>query len=59
MDPFEQGGGRLGQACLGLPAAQRSAVRQDVLRRLDAIASGPSITLDVEAFVASGAAPAR
>jgi ubiquinone/menaquinone biosynthesis C-methylase UbiE len=49
--PFEQGGGSTGQAYLGLPDADRRAVREELRRSLDI---GEPIAIEVEMRFASG-----
>jgi len=51
FEPFAQGGGSTGQAYLGLPAADRRAVREELRRSLDI--AGP-IAIEVEMRFASG-----
>jgi len=53
-EPIEAGGGRLGQAYLSLPPAQRHAVRQDVLGRLPVHASNEPFTLNHHAWLVVG-----
>jgi len=57
LGPFEQGGGRLGQAYLHLPSDERTAVRQSVINRLAEFATtNEELNMDVEAYIASGVA---
>ena len=55
-EPIEAGGGRLGQAYLGLPAPSRIEVRQRVLDRLPKLSTSGAFTLDLQAWVAVGTA---
>jgi hypothetical protein len=54
--PYEEGGGRLGQAFLRLPPEGGNAVRREVTAELGAFAKGDRLEMDVEAYVASGIA---
>ena len=56
LEPYEHGGGRLGQAYLQLAPDVRAAVRQNVLTHLTAFTHGDHILMDVNAVLASGAA---
>ncbi len=52
--PVEAGGGRLGQAYLGLPTRTRTAVRRQVQERLTPLTSDGQIVMDIEAYLALG-----
>jgi ubiquinone/menaquinone biosynthesis C-methylase UbiE len=52
FEPFEQGGGSSGQAYVGLPTADRQAVREEVRRSLGD--TGGPISIEVELRFASG-----
>jgi ubiquinone/menaquinone biosynthesis C-methylase UbiE len=52
FEPFEQGGGSSGQAYVGLPTADRRAVREEVRRSLGD--TGGPISIEVELRFASG-----
>jgi SAM-dependent methyltransferase len=54
--PYEQGGGRLGQAYLSLPLAVRGDVQRDVKLRLADFALDAPITMTLEAYLATAAA---
>ena len=56
MDPYEQGGGRLGQAYLQLPPDIRVSVRQAVFEQLQSFRKHEGIAMEIVAYVASGAA---
>jgi ubiquinone/menaquinone biosynthesis C-methylase UbiE len=56
LEPYEQGGGRLGQAYRQLPQDARAAVREKVLRQLARFAQGDRITMEIEAYLACGVA---
>ena len=56
LDPYEQGGGRLGQAYLQLPPVARATVRQTALSRLADYTQGNGITMELDAYLASGIA---
>ena len=56
LDPYERGGGRLGQAYLQLTPQARAAVRQNVLRDLAGFQEGTQVTMEIVAYVASGVA---
>lgn len=56
LEPFEQGGGRLGQVYLALPSAKRAAVRQSVVSRLAEFEINKELSMEVEAYLASGVA---
>jgi hypothetical protein len=56
MDPYEQGGGRLGQAYLQLPPDIRVSVRQAVFEQLESFRKHEGIAMEVIAYVASGTA---
>jgi hypothetical protein len=56
LDPYEQGGGRLGQAYLQLPPVARATVRQNALSRLADYTQGNGITMELDAYLASGIA---
>jgi len=53
-DPVEAGGGRLGQAYLSLPMAQRSVVRQRVQGWLSQHTQGDAIETPLDAYLAIG-----
>ena len=55
-EPIEAGGGRLGQAYLGLKPEQRAAVRQRVLHRLPQAAGSDAFSLTHKAWVVVGTA---
>ena len=54
--PYEQGGGRLGQAYLSLPLAVRGDVQRDVNRQLADFTLDAPITMTLEAYLATAAA---
>jgi ubiquinone/menaquinone biosynthesis C-methylase UbiE len=54
--PYEQGGGRLGQAYLSLSPDAQATVRRQVSTRLNAFVVDGRITLPLEAFVGIGSA---
>lgn len=53
-EPIEAGGGRLGQAYLGLPAEAREAVRREVLERLPVRTPAEPFSLEHRAWVVIG-----
>jgi ubiquinone/menaquinone biosynthesis C-methylase UbiE len=55
-EPYEQGGGRLGQAYLNLSHDARTTVRRQVFSRLSAFSVNGCITVPLEAFVGFGSA---
>lgn len=55
-DPYEQGGGRLGQAYLSLDPVARTMVRQQVRDRLRAFTIDGGITVPLEVFMGFGCA---
>ena len=56
LEPYEQGGGRLGQAYIQLTPAARAAVRQNLMTQLAAFRQGDQITMEIVAYLASGIA---
>ena len=56
LEPYERGGGRLGQAYLQLAPDVREAVRQRVVRQLAGFRQGDRITMEIVALLASGVA---
>jgi ubiquinone/menaquinone biosynthesis C-methylase UbiE len=56
MEPYEQGGGRLGQAYLQLTPEIRLSVRHAVLKQLESFRKHDQIAMEVIAYVASGTA---
>jgi hypothetical protein len=54
--PIEAGGGRLGQAYRGLPAAAQAVVRAEVRQGLRPFEWGGALAMDLEALVAVGTA---
>jgi SAM-dependent methyltransferase len=56
LDPYERGGGRLGQAYLQLTREARAAVRRNVLRGLAGFKDGTRVTMDIAAYLVSGVA---
>ena len=56
LAPYEQGGGRLGQAFLQLSSDARDVVRRDVTVELAKFTKGAKIAMDVHAYLASGVA---
>jgi ubiquinone/menaquinone biosynthesis C-methylase UbiE len=56
MEPYEQGGGRLGQAYLQLAPEIRVTVCQAVLKELESFRRHDQIAMEVVAYVASGTA---
>lgn len=56
MEPYEQGGGRLGQAYLQLGPEIRLSVRHAVLKQLELFRKHDQIAMEVIAYVASGTA---
>ena len=54
--PYEQGGGRLGQAYLSLPLGVRDDVQRDVKEQLVDFTLDAPITMTLEAYLASAAA---
>lgn len=56
FDPFEQGGGRLGQFYLQLPPAARSAARERAMSGLGLTAATGSFATELEANLACGVA---
>ena len=56
LEPYEQGGGRLGQAYMQLTPAARAAVRQNVVTQLATFPQGDQITMEIVAYLASGIA---
>jgi len=56
LAPYEQGGGRLGQAYLQLSPAARQAACRDVTAELAQYTNGQKLEMDVEAYLASGIA---
>ena len=56
-EPIEAGGGRLGQAYLGLPGHLREAVRNRVLGRLPVRSSSEPFTLEHSAWLVVARAP--
>ena len=52
--PVEAGGGRLGQAYLGLPTRIRTDVRRHVHERLAPLTKDGKIVMDIEAYLALG-----
>jgi SAM-dependent methyltransferase len=52
--PYEQGGGRLGQAFLQLSPESKQAVRRDVTVELARFTKGEKLEMDVDAYLASG-----
>lgn len=55
-EPVEAGGGRLGQAYIGLSHQARAAVRHDVKKRVATFATNGEIVMELEAYIATGAA---
>jgi SAM-dependent methyltransferase len=56
LAPYEQGGGRLGQAFLHLSSEVRQVVRRDVTVELAKFTKGEKIAMDLHAYLASGVA---
>lgn len=56
LEPYEQGGGRLGQAYLQLTPDARAVVREIVLTRLAGFTQSDRITMGAVAYLASGVA---
>jgi len=56
LEPYEQGGGRLGQAYLQLAPDARAAVRERVVAQLATFPQGDRITMEIVAYLASGPA---
>jgi SAM-dependent methyltransferase len=56
-EPIEAGGGRLGQAYLGLPEPARRAVRERVLGQLPVRSASEPFTLQHSAWVVAASAP--
>jgi SAM-dependent methyltransferase len=56
LAPYEQGGGRFGQAFLQLSSDVRQVVRRDVTKELTKFTKGEKITMDAHAYLASGVA---
>jgi ubiquinone/menaquinone biosynthesis C-methylase UbiE len=56
LEPYERGGGRLGQFYLGMEDEARKRVNAQVRSRLRSVSSAGRITLQVDAFLVSGAA---
>jgi ubiquinone/menaquinone biosynthesis C-methylase UbiE len=56
LEPYEQGGGRLGQVYLQLAPDVRAAVRQNVLTHLAEFTHDDQINMEVIAYLASGVA---
>lgn len=53
-EPVEAGGGRLGQAYLGLPKQARDFVRDTAEKRVAAFAREGQIVMELEAYIATG-----
>ena len=56
LAPYEQGGGRLGQAFLQLSSDMKQVVRRDVTAELAKYTKGEKIMMDIHAYLASGVA---
>jgi ubiquinone/menaquinone biosynthesis C-methylase UbiE len=56
LEPYEQSGGRLGQAYLQLTPDARTVVREDVLTQLAGFTQSDRITMEILAYLASGVA---
>jgi ubiquinone/menaquinone biosynthesis C-methylase UbiE len=55
-EPIEAGGGRLGQAYLGLPRDARARVARDVWEAVGPFSAQGQILMDLEAYIATGTA---
>jgi ubiquinone/menaquinone biosynthesis C-methylase UbiE len=56
FEPYEQGGGRLGQFFLQLDAQGRDRVKATVQRTLETMTSVGVLSMNIEAFIATGVA---